>query len=463
MKWKCLFVLLFCYGNGYTQKIHASTAGNPIIPDMIADPSIQKIGDTWYCYATTDGYGQGLATSGPPVVWISKDFINWNFNGFCLPSAVGQKYWAPSKAIYKNGKYYLYPTLNHNIHVAVADQPSGPFKLLNGADTLAGPGAPVPLVMDKGPKNSKGIDAEIFVDDNGKAYMFWAKRGVAKLKPDMKSLDTAVTIITTKRSGYSEGPIVFKRKGIYYYLYTLEGNENYKYAYVYSRVSPLGPFEFPENDIIASTDHEKKIFGPGHGCVFSDPATGNYYFGYLEFGNGGTNRQVCVDKLEFNEDGTIKPVVLTHEGVGPLGKATQQTNLAFGKTATASSVLHDYKVKPIADSSINRTETYAPGNAVDASNGTRWKADIADKTPWLMLELGEVKKINKTALYFSKPTAGHSYLLEYSLNGKEWKKYGGSKEVKIESPHVDKLAVSARFLRVTILSGDAGLWEFKVY
>ncbi|HKZ67178.1 MAG TPA: family 43 glycosylhydrolase [Chitinophagaceae bacterium] len=463
MKWEYLLFLLFCYANGYAQKMHTSKAGNPIIPDLIADPSIQKIDDTFYCYATTDGFGGGLATSGPPVVWKSNDFVSWSFAGNFFPSANGQKYWAPSKVVYSKGKYYLYPTLNNDIHVAVSNSPAGPFKLTNGDDTLIGLNAPKPLVPNKGPKGSKGIDAEIFVDDDAQAYIYWAQRGAAKLNADMKSLDTAVIIIATKRSGYSEGPIVFKRKGIYYYLYTLEGHENYKYAYGYSSVSPLGPFEFPENDIIASTDHEKKIYGPGHGCVFSDPATGDYYFGYLEFDNGGTNRQVWVDKVEFNKNGTIKPVVLTHQGVGQLVKKLKQTNLAFGKKATASSVLPDYKVKPIKDSSIDRTESYSPGNAIDESNGTRWKAGISDTAPWWMLDLGGVKKIKKTELYFSKPTAGHSYLLEYSSNGREWKKYGGSEEVKIVSPHVDKLAISARFLRVTILTGDAGLWEFKVY
>jgi hypothetical protein len=54
---------------------------NPIIPDMIADPGIIKLNGVYYCYATTDGYGKGLAKSGPPVVWQSKDFVNWSFKG----------------------------------------------------------------------------------------------------------------------------------------------------------------------------------------------------------------------------------------------------------------------------------------------------------------------------------------------------------------------------------------------
>ena len=218
---------------------------NPIIPDMIADPSIVKFGDTYYCYATTDGYGRGLATSGPPVVWKSKDFVHWSFKGILFPSMKNQLYWAPSKVVKANGKYYLYPTLNTHIYGAVSKSPEGPFKLAQGADTLVGPKAPKPMVYMKGPRNSKGIDAEIFTDDNGQSYMFWAQRGAAKLDKDMLTLDTVVNIIDTKRRGYSEGPIFFKRKGIYYYLYTMDGNENYKYAYVYSKVSPLWSLRLP--------------------------------------------------------------------------------------------------------------------------------------------------------------------------------------------------------------------------
>ena len=88
---------------------------------MIADASIQEIEGMFYCYATTDGYGQGLETSGPPVVWKSNDFVHWSFEGTYFPSAMKEKYWAPSKAIFANGKYYIYPTINgnHNIHAGI--------------------------------------------------------------------------------------------------------------------------------------------------------------------------------------------------------------------------------------------------------------------------------------------------------------------------------------------------------
>ena len=79
-----------------------------------------------------------------------------------------------------------------------------------------------------------GIDAEVFIDDDGQAYVFWGRRHVAKLAKDMITVDSVVHVISTPRKEYSEGPIFFKRKGIYYYLYTIGGDERYQYAYVMS-------------------------------------------------------------------------------------------------------------------------------------------------------------------------------------------------------------------------------------
>ncbi|MBO9204124.1 MULTISPECIES: family 43 glycosylhydrolase [Niastella] len=439
----------------------AQRPGNPIIPDLIADPSIVEINDTFYCYATTDGYNQGLASSGPPVVWISPDFVHWSFKGTFFPAAVGQLYWAPSTVTQVNGKYYLYPTINTNIQAAVANSPAGPFHVLKGGDTFTGSDAPQPLVTLKGPKGTKGIDAEVFIDEDGKTYMVWAQRGAARLHNDMVTLDTTV-VIPTKRGGYSEGPFLFKRKGIYYYLYTLSGHENYQYAYIYSKVSPLGPFEFPDKDIIATTDHAKGIYGPGHGSVFNVKGTDNYYFAYLEFGRGSTNRQVWVDKLTFNEDGTINPVVLTHEGVGALRHIKHPQPLAI-KNAIASSTLPDLKIKPIKDSTLNRTETYQPQNAIDQSNGTRWLAATTDSLATFIIDLGTAQKVKKLEAYFVKPTAGHAYTLEYSTNAKTWKQCGGHADVRIQSPHIDNFSVTARYLRISFLKGMAGLWEVTIY
>ncbi|MGK9126381.1 family 43 glycosylhydrolase [Olivibacter sp. SA151] len=433
--------------------------GNPLIPDMIADASVQEIDGMFYCYATTDGYGQGLETSGPPVVWKSRDFIHWSFEGTYFPSAVKEKYWAPSKAVFANGKYYIYPTINGYMYPAVADSPVGPFSLARGKNEFNESFTSSTLLQTIDPS---GIDAEIFVDDDGQAYVFWGRRHVAKLGKDMITVDTTVHVISTPHKEYSEGPIFFKRKCIYYYLYTIGGDEKYQYAYVMSKVSPLGPFEYPAQDIISTTNYEEGIFGPGHGSVFNLQGTDDYYFVFLEFGRRSTNRQTYVNRLEFNEDGTIRPVDLTMKGVGALRGGKQEKKIQIVKVY-ASSVSEPLAIEPMKDSLFQRTEHFVPSFATDGANGSRWMANEGDSAKWIVVDLASVQQIRRSEVYFVRPTAGHAYLLEVSTDGKVWEKCGGSEEARMQSPHTDLIDKRCRYLRIKILKGIAGIWEWNIY
>lgn len=432
--------------------------GRALIPDLAADPSIVDIDGTFYCYATTDGWGQGLATSGTPVVWTSKDFLNWSFEGSSFPPDFDLKYWAPSTVIQKNGRYYSFPTLDGKITAVVADSPLGPFAAPDGKHVTHANHQPFPI------EQRHSIDAEVFIDDDGQAYMFWGMHRVVKLKPDLLEPDGPVTTIRVKREGYSEGPYLTKRNGIYYYFYTLGGDEAYQYAYMMSRTSPLGPWEAPEQDIISTTDHENKVFGPGHGCFFCPQDSDQWYFVYLEYGRGGTNRQIYADKMNFNPDGTIQPIKLTKAGVGALRPTVDPSpNLALNCKAAASSTRRNYRVRPRKDAGLDRVETYAAANAIDGYNGTRWLAAGGDSAPWFQVDLGAPHAIRRTEVYFVKPAAGHAYRLESSLDGQSWHPYGGHNEVILRSPHRDEKTVRARYLKLTILHGEPGLWEFRVY
>jgi hypothetical protein len=436
--------------------------GHALIPDMVADASIQLIDGVFYCYATTDGYDRGLDASGPPVVWKSKDFVNWSFSGSYFPSAVNQKYWAPSKAISANGKYYIYPTVNGFMYPAVSAAPDGPFKLAKGPDTFIMPYSAGTLLASKNAKPPLGIDAEIFIDDDHQAYVFWQHRRAAKLALDMVTVDSNIITIPTPRTAYSEGPIFFKRKGIYYYLYTQGGDEKYQYAYVTSTVSPLGPFDFPKEDLVSTTDHQRQIFGPGHGCVFNVPGTDDYYFAYLEFGRGSTNRQTYVNKLIFNEDGTIRPVELTLDGVGALGPVRPDKKIKV-VAATASSIRPDLLIKPNQDRLLHRTESFVPALAFDGQNGSRWMPASEDRANWMVADLGIAQRIKRSEVYFVRPTAEHTYKLEYSTDGNKWRTCATHSDLKIQSPYTDDLRIRARYLRVKITSGVKGIWEWNIY
>jgi beta-xylosidase len=201
--------------------------GRPLIPDLVADASIVEVDGVFYCYATTDGWGKHLSTSGTPVVWKSRDFVNWSFEGSIFPDNFDAKYWAPSAPVKHDDRYYLFPTLDGKITATVSDHLTGPFRTLDGKDIFPGSGwSPFPI------EQKSSIDAEIFRDDDGQHYMFYSRRRMVKLKPDLSGPDGPVITFDTGETHYSEGPAIFKRKGIYYYLYTLGGGENYTYAYV---------------------------------------------------------------------------------------------------------------------------------------------------------------------------------------------------------------------------------------
>jgi hypothetical protein len=432
--------------------------GHALIPDMVADPSISEIDGTFYCYATTDGWGQGLATSGTPVVWTSKDFLNWSFEGSSFPPDFDLKYWAPSTIVHRNGRYYSFPTLDGKITAVVADSPLGPFTAPDGQHVTRATLQPYPI------EQKSTIDAEVFTDDDGQSYMVWSRRRMVKLKPDLLSPDGPMITIPTARQGYSEGPFLMKRKGIYYYFYTLGGGENYQYAYQMSRKSPLGPWETPKEDIIATSNPDEKVFGPGHGCFFHPKGSDQWYFVFLEYGRGSTTRQIYAVKMNFNPDGTIQPITVDKKGVGAVRPNTETSpNLAASASATASSVRPNYRVRLNPASGQERVETFAPANAIDGANGTRWLAEGRDSNPWFQLDLGAPRDITRTEAYFVKPAAGHAYKLEWSLDGKNWQPYGGHEDVICRSPHKDAKAVRARYLKLTILKGEPGLWEFRVY
>lgn len=271
---------------------------------------------------------------------------------------------------------------------------------------------------------------------------------------------------------------MFKRKGIYYYVYTLSGNQNYVNAYMMSRESPLSGFVKPEgNDIFLFSATENQVWGPGHGNIFYDEKTDEYIFLYLEYGDGGTTRQVYANRMEFNEDGTIKTLVPDMRGVGYLS-APQETrrNLALQADFRASSekaprtAVVDIETQPndplpekASVKKYTRTHTYQAAHVGDESNGTRWMAAVTDSSPYITVDLKEMRNVGECQFYFTKPTEGHTWRLEKSVDGKHWQACAEENKLQARSPHVTKGIGEARYLRLHILRGDAGLWEWNIY
>ena len=277
----------------------------------------------------------------------------------------------------------------------------------------------------------------------------------------MYTVSDSIVEIPIPHDVYTEGPIFFKRNGIYYFLYTLSGDENYKYAYMMSRKSPFGPWEVPEENIITRTNRDTGVYGPGHGSVFNVNGTDDWYFAFLEFGRNSTNRQTYVNRMEFNDDGTIKPVAVDLKGVGAL-KAVDQPKAIAIERLTASSVREPKRIQYFKDPTCRRTEYFAPKFAADGANGSRWMAAESDKAPWIVADLGKPSKVTRSKIYFERPTAGTAYLLEGSTDGTTWEACGGSQEKLMKSPRVDEVNKEYRYLRATILDGEPGVWEWRI-
>ncbi len=179
---------------------------NPALPGYHADPQIRYLAGQYWIYPTTDGYDNWGATSFQ--AWSSPDLVSWTSQGVALDLAnvswCHTKAWAPT-ITYRDGSYWFYFAACQQIGVAKSASPAGPF-----VDALGHP------LVSTSAYGEQEIDPDVFVDDDGTAYLYFGSGNaeVAKLSASMTALATTPTRITP--ASYREAPNVFKRNGTYY-------------------------------------------------------------------------------------------------------------------------------------------------------------------------------------------------------------------------------------------------------
>ena len=456
-------------GSGLAQSTPADAGnGNPIIPGWFADPTIVKIGDIYYIYATTDNEMLG---SGAPTVWYSRDFQNWYNYTMEIPSmsAVNlRNFWAPDLVIGDDGKYYLYfgnCQAGCNIYGYVSDTPVGPWKKLHEDDT--------PVISHNYPREGfPSLDAQFFKDDDSKIYAYWGtwvhyNNGYAVGQLNNQTMDAmfdSKNIPLTQTPKPFEAAYMMKRNGKYILMYSSASchDETYNVRYSYSN-SPYGPFTPGRNNPILSTNADKSVHGPGHHSVLKN--NNDYYIIYhrhdYPFTAGGLARQICMDSLIFENDSTIKTVVPSHRGIRNFVNIKSPENIAYLAKTTASSY---YNLESLACN-----YEYKPSFATDNNNATLWKAATNSLPQNLTVDLGKVQKINRIMTQFEFASYYYQYKIEYSSDGKKWKMYvDKSKNRTSGSPMIDDKSVSARFLKLTVLATEktglyAAVWNMKVY
>lgn len=291
----------------------------PILSGYTADPAIRVFGDTYYVYPTSDK-PHWMTTDFS--VWSSKNLVDWKKDGMILDVAHDLKWanikaWAPD-CVERNGKFYFYFVAGGKIGVATADKPTGPF-----VDALGHP-----LIQRSDKVRTYPIDPYPFIDDDGQAYLYFGNGTamVYKLKPDMISFAGEPQAIKLKE--FREGIVVFKRHGKYYFMWSVDDarSDNYRVGYGISD-SPYGPVMSP-HDFIVLRKHGL-VKGTGHNSVVNVPGTDRWYVAYHRHAipNGsGYKRQTCLVRMEFNADGTIKPMDPMMPAFPPGSKGEPITN-----------------------------------------------------------------------------------------------------------------------------------------
>ncbi len=291
---------------------HFVNRGNPLITDhFTADPAAYVEGDTLWLFVGHDFEGgQKGYKMIDWLVYSTADMRNWT--EYPVPLKITDFNWATSGDAYaaqvteRKGKYYWYVSTNSTgIGVAVSDRPEGPYK-----DALG-----KPLLTNKDCFDSQHdwacIDPTVYIDDDETPWLFWGNGECyyAKLKDNMIEIDGDVKRVNFADFNFTEAPWLHKHNGKYYLSYATGFPEKIAYAMA-DKIE--GPYIYKGilNEIAgnSNTNHQAIV-----------EFKGQWYFIYH---NGGINpngssysRSVCIDKLFYNPDGTIKRVIMTSEGV----------------------------------------------------------------------------------------------------------------------------------------------------
>ena len=313
---------------------HLSLAQNPIVPAgvYIADPSAHVWNDgKLYIYGSLDESTEYYCSWRHHVLETSN-MINWRIHEdrFASKGTNDQVPYSDAllfapDAMFKDGTYYLYYCLsdiNGTEGVATSDRPTGPFT--NGQKIEL--------------RGIEEIDPAVFIDDDGQGYYIWGQfeAKIAKLKANMREIDTTTIItdlVTEKEHYFHEGGFMFKRNGIYYFVYADISRANRPTCIGYSTSeSPLGPFKY--GGVIVDNNYSDPSNWNNHGSIAE--YKGQWYvFYHRATHNSRMMRKACVEPISFNEDGSINEAEMTTQGAGPPLNAmekleAEQACLLFG-------------------------------------------------------------------------------------------------------------------------------------
>jgi beta-xylosidase len=317
-----IFILLIVLFQCLAQNANVKMSGNPLFPGWYADPECVVLNNTFWIFPTWSAkYKEQVFLD----AFSSSDLVNWKKHPCVLDTAsikwAWQAVWAPA-VVEKNGRFFLLFGANDiqsdnetgGIGIAVSDKPEGPYK-----DYLGKP------LVGKFHNGAQPIDQFVFKDKDGRYYLIyggWRHCNIARLNSgftDFEPFPDGNIFKEITPEGYVEGPCMYIRKGKYYFMWSEGGwtGPDYCVAYAISD-NPMGPFKrigkiLEQDTTIAS--------GAGHHSLVKVPGKDEWYIVYHRRPKGDTNanhRETCIEKIEFDDQGFIKPVKITRDGVAKL-------------------------------------------------------------------------------------------------------------------------------------------------
>jgi beta-xylosidase len=316
------------------QQQTSTTYTNPLGVDL-ADPDVVHASDGMYYLYGTSAVGEGYR------VWSSPDLVHWTPHEELAfkksdTSWGRDNFWAPDVHEFR-GDFYLYYSCmgpvqggakqSHRICVARSKSPLGPF-----VDVKA-------PIFDPGYAT---IDANAFLDDDGRGYLYfardqsenWQPNGhrdshlyVVPLGPDLTSVTGEPRLCVkpdqpwegdADEDRWNEGPFVMKFRGTYILMYSAHvfSSPNYCLGFATSK-NPLGPWtKSKENPILKRTPN---VSGPGHNSVVDSPDGRELFCVYhahkrLE---GGGERELYIDRMTITETAGVVHVKIKGPTVTP--------------------------------------------------------------------------------------------------------------------------------------------------
>lgn len=240
--------------------------------------------------------------------FCSNDLVNWTDHGMILH--LDRVKWASSHmwaidAIFRAGTYYLVycavelRTGMFRTGLATSDRPEGPFDdigFIQGVD--------------------HGQDPAIFIDDDDTPYLFWGSghnMHCCQLSSDLRSAVAGTyRKLTDELTWAFEGPWVHKYAGKYYLSYPGLLDRKWPERMYYAIADrPLGPYRFM-GEYIPQFEGQS---GTNHGSIVEYKGQWLAFHHSMWESKESVRRSLMCDRLEYNSDGTIKPIIPTRAGV----------------------------------------------------------------------------------------------------------------------------------------------------